>query len=209
MGALASQARGDLAGATGHLKEGLALAAEAGDETSAAYYLEVLAAVAGQQNNPQRAVRLLAALTGRPARRFSTTRMPVQMRSGSSLFLVGQLIGSRRGVQLPGRRRRCQAWPQAIAGRPRRYIHSMCRPNARKATTTPAATAAGSGTPAVSSSNAVPTPASMLVTAAIMLAPVKSISVTPERIPVLASAASAPASWAEAKKAAAAGSRVA
>jgi hypothetical protein len=37
------------------------LAAEAGDETSAAYYLEVLAAVAGQQDNPQRAVRLLAA----------------------------------------------------------------------------------------------------------------------------------------------------
>ena len=59
--ALASQARGDLAGATGHLKEGLALATEAGDETSAAYYLEVLAAVAGQQNKPQRAVRLLAA----------------------------------------------------------------------------------------------------------------------------------------------------
>ena len=37
------------------------MAAEAGDETSAAYYLEVLAAVAGQQDNPQRAVRLLAA----------------------------------------------------------------------------------------------------------------------------------------------------
>ena len=59
--ALASQAQGDLAGAAGHLKEGLALAAEAGDETSAAYYLEGLAAVAGQQDNPQRAVRLLAA----------------------------------------------------------------------------------------------------------------------------------------------------
>jgi tetratricopeptide (TPR) repeat protein len=59
--ALARQAQGDLGGAAGHLKEGLALAAEAGDETSAAYYLEVLAAVAGQQNNPQRAVRLLAA----------------------------------------------------------------------------------------------------------------------------------------------------
>ena len=49
------------AGAAGHLKEGLAFAAEAGDETSAAYYLEVLAAVARQQDNPQRAVRLLAA----------------------------------------------------------------------------------------------------------------------------------------------------
>jgi predicted ATPase len=59
--ALTRQAQGDLAGAAGHLKEGLALAAEAGDETSAAYYLEGLAAVAGQQDNPQRAVRLLAA----------------------------------------------------------------------------------------------------------------------------------------------------
>ena len=59
--ALSSQAQGDLADAAGHLKEGLALAAEARDETSAAYYLEVLAAVAGQQDNPQRAVRLLAA----------------------------------------------------------------------------------------------------------------------------------------------------
>jgi predicted ATPase len=58
--ALTSQAQGDLAGAAGHLKEGLALAAEAGDETSAAYYLEGLAAIAGQQDNPQRAVRLLA-----------------------------------------------------------------------------------------------------------------------------------------------------
>jgi tetratricopeptide (TPR) repeat protein len=58
---LSNQAQGDLAGAAGHLKEGLAIAAETGDETSAAYYLEALAAVAGQQDNPQRAVRLLAA----------------------------------------------------------------------------------------------------------------------------------------------------
>ena len=57
---LSSQAQGDLVGAAGHLKEGLAMTAEAGDETSAAYYLEALAAVAGQ-DNPQRAVRLLAA----------------------------------------------------------------------------------------------------------------------------------------------------
>jgi predicted ATPase len=56
--ALARQALGDLAGAAAHLHEGLALAAQAGDETSAAYYLEVLAAVAGQQDNPQRAVCL-------------------------------------------------------------------------------------------------------------------------------------------------------
>src|SRR5215469_468797 len=59
--ALGSHAQGDLAGAAGYLKEGLALAAEAGDETSAAYYLKGLAAVAGQQDNPQRALRLLAA----------------------------------------------------------------------------------------------------------------------------------------------------
>jgi predicted ATPase len=59
--ALSTQAQGDLAGAARHLKEGLAVAAEIGDETSAAYYLEALAAVAGQQDNPQRAARLLAA----------------------------------------------------------------------------------------------------------------------------------------------------
>ena len=58
---LSSQAQSDPAGAAGHLKEGLAIAAEAGDETSAAYYLEALAAVASQQDNPQRAVRLLTA----------------------------------------------------------------------------------------------------------------------------------------------------
>ena len=59
--ALATQAQGDLAGAAAHLQEGLALAAEAGDDTSAAYYLEVLAGIAGQQDNPRRAVRLFAA----------------------------------------------------------------------------------------------------------------------------------------------------
>ena len=59
--ALSSQAQGDLAGAAGNLKEGLAIAAEAGDETSAAYYFEALAAVASQQDNPHRAVRLLFA----------------------------------------------------------------------------------------------------------------------------------------------------
>jgi predicted ATPase len=59
--ALSSQARGDLTGAAGFLREGLSVAAEAGDETSVAYYLEALGAVARQQDNPQRAVRMLAA----------------------------------------------------------------------------------------------------------------------------------------------------
>jgi predicted ATPase len=59
--ALAGQAQGDTAAAEGHLKEGLALAARTGDETSAGYYLELMAAVAGQRDDPERAVRLLAA----------------------------------------------------------------------------------------------------------------------------------------------------
>jgi predicted ATPase len=59
--ALSSQARGDLAGAANLLKEGLSLAAEAGDEPSLAYYLEALADVAAQQDNPRRAACLLAA----------------------------------------------------------------------------------------------------------------------------------------------------
>jgi hypothetical protein len=59
--ALSSRARGDLTAAADYLTEGLSLAAEAGDQTSAAYYLEALAAVASLADNPQRAVRLLAA----------------------------------------------------------------------------------------------------------------------------------------------------
>jgi hypothetical protein len=57
---VSSQA-GELAGAAGFLKEGLSVAAEAGDETSVVYYLESVAAGAGQQDNSQRAVRLLSA----------------------------------------------------------------------------------------------------------------------------------------------------
>jgi predicted ATPase len=59
--AMSSQAAGELTGAAGFLQEGLSVAAEAEDETSVAYYLESLAVVAGQQDNPRRAVRLLSA----------------------------------------------------------------------------------------------------------------------------------------------------
>lgn len=59
--ALSRQVQGDLAETTRLLKQGLSLAAEAGDEPSAAYYLEALATVAEQQDNPERAVCLLAA----------------------------------------------------------------------------------------------------------------------------------------------------
>jgi len=61
--ALSSQAGGELTGAAGFLQQGLSVAAEAGDQTSVAYYLENLAGVAGQQDNSQRAVRLLSAAT--------------------------------------------------------------------------------------------------------------------------------------------------
>jgi hypothetical protein len=59
--ALSSQATGELTGAAGFLLEGLSVAAEARDETSIAYYLESLAAVARQQGSSQRVVRLLSA----------------------------------------------------------------------------------------------------------------------------------------------------
>jgi predicted ATPase len=59
--AISSRALGDLSGAAAYLTEGLSLAAEAGDETSVAYYLEGLAVMATPEDNPQRAVHLLAA----------------------------------------------------------------------------------------------------------------------------------------------------
>jgi len=62
--ALSSQAQGDLTSAAQHLQEGLSLSAEAGDEPSAAYYLEALAAVARLQDHPERVVHLLAAAGG-------------------------------------------------------------------------------------------------------------------------------------------------
>ena len=94
--AASSRAQGDLAAAAGHLNEGLAVAAEAGDETSAAYYLEGMAAVASLQDNPERAVRLLTAAgdhagkqwqrlaarlhTARPARRCRPGRAALPYR---------------------------------------------------------------------------------------------------------------------------------
>jgi uncharacterized protein HemY len=66
---LSSQAQGDLVGAAEHLKEGLALAAGAGDLSSVAYYLEQLAAVAGQQDIPDRALRLFRRRPLTPASR--------------------------------------------------------------------------------------------------------------------------------------------
>jgi predicted ATPase len=59
--ALSSQANGQLAEAAALLKEGASLAADTGDKPSTAYYLEALADVASRQDNPQRAVCLLAA----------------------------------------------------------------------------------------------------------------------------------------------------
>jgi hypothetical protein len=112
--ALSSQAQADLVGAAGRLKEGLALAAEAGDETSVAYYLEGLAAIAEQQDNAQRAMRLLASARSLLEARGSgwlhayVRRVPVdaavlatlRSRMGESAFKRAQAwgasVGSRR-----------------------------------------------------------------------------------------------------------------
>ena len=59
--AQSSQARGDLARAEGLLEQGRSLAAEAGDKPTVAYYLEALAAVAGLQDEQERAACLLTA----------------------------------------------------------------------------------------------------------------------------------------------------
>ena len=59
--ARSSQAREDLTGAAGFLREGLSVASDAGDESSVGYYLQRLAALAWQRDDPGRAVRLLAA----------------------------------------------------------------------------------------------------------------------------------------------------
>ena len=58
---LSRQAAGDLDDAADLLKQGLSLAAEAGDQPGLAYYLEALADVAARQDHPERAVSLLAA----------------------------------------------------------------------------------------------------------------------------------------------------
>jgi predicted ATPase len=59
--AVASHAQGDLSAAAADVAEGLSMAAEAGDRTSTAYYLEALAVMATPEDQPERAVRLLAA----------------------------------------------------------------------------------------------------------------------------------------------------
>ncbi len=61
--AISRQAGGDLDDAADLLKQGLSLAAEAGDQPGLAYYLEALADLAAQQDHPERAVSLLAAAT--------------------------------------------------------------------------------------------------------------------------------------------------
>ncbi len=59
--ALGRQAAGNLDDAADLLRQGISMAAEARDEPSLANYLEALAAVAAQQDRPERATSLLAA----------------------------------------------------------------------------------------------------------------------------------------------------
>jgi tetratricopeptide (TPR) repeat protein len=104
--ALSSQARGNLADAAGLLAEGLSLAAETGDRPSAAYYLEALAAVADQQGEPERAVRLLSAADA-------------LLQANGSGWLHAYVPRARHGGEvLAGLRRRVgdAAFEQALAG---------------------------------------------------------------------------------------------
>jgi hypothetical protein len=100
-----------------------------------------------------------------------------------------------------------QKWHHVIALLTRRYPTSMRRPYASNAAATPTTTAAVSGTPVLSSSNAAPEPTTMELIAAIMLALVKKISASLVRKPLLASAA-AVVSLGEVKNSATAGSSV-
>jgi len=58
---VSSHAQGDWSAGAAYLREGLMMAAEAGDQTSTAYYLEALAVMATPEDQPERAVHLLAA----------------------------------------------------------------------------------------------------------------------------------------------------
>jgi predicted ATPase len=59
--ALSHQAQNEMDDAADLLRQGLTLAAEAGDDPSLAYYLEALADLTARQDNPERAIGLLAA----------------------------------------------------------------------------------------------------------------------------------------------------
>ena len=59
--ALSHQAHNEMDDAADLLRQGLTLAAEAGDDPSLAYYLEALADLTARQDNPERAIGLLAA----------------------------------------------------------------------------------------------------------------------------------------------------
>ena len=59
------QEQGDLDDAADLLRQGLLLAAEAGDEPSLAYYLEAMAGLAARHDRPRRAIALLAAASAR------------------------------------------------------------------------------------------------------------------------------------------------
>jgi hypothetical protein len=107
--ALSSQARGDLAGAAGLLREGLSVASDAGDESCVGYYLQRLAALAAQREDPGRAVRLLAAADA-------------VLQAAGTGWLLAYVAGAPPGADaLPELRSRLgeaafqQAWAQGVA----------------------------------------------------------------------------------------------
>ena len=118
--ALSSQAREDLAGAAGFLREGLSAASDAGDESSVGYYLQRLASLAAQRDDPDRAVRLLAAADA------------LLQAAGTGWLLAYAATAPSGDDTLPGLRSRMgdatfqQAWAQGAAmGRQRAVEHAL------------------------------------------------------------------------------------
>ena len=118
--ARSSQAREDLAGAAGFLREGLSVASDAGDESSVGYYLQRLASLARQRDDPDRAVRLLAAADA------------LLQASGTGWLLAYAATAPSDDDILPGLRSRMgdatfqQAWAQGAAmGRQRAVEYAL------------------------------------------------------------------------------------
>ena len=118
--ARSSLAREDLTGAAGFLREGLSVASDAGDESSVGYYLQRLAALARQRDDPDRAVRLLAAADA------------LLQAAGTGWLLAYAATAPPDNDTLPGLRSRMgdatfqQAWAQGAAmGRQRAVEYAL------------------------------------------------------------------------------------
>jgi hypothetical protein len=103
----------------GFLREGLSVASDAGDESSVGYYLQRLASLARQRDDPDRAVRLLAAADA-------------LLQAAGTGWLLAYAATASDDDTLPGLRSRMedatfqQAWDQGAAmGRQRAVEYAL------------------------------------------------------------------------------------